>query len=133
MIFIDSGALVARYARRDQYHQRALKTWGRIDSSGEACFTTNFVLNEAFTLLARRAGYDFAAAKARSIYESRRFRVLRPVEEDELSALQLFEKYADQSIGFADCVSFVLMRKSRLKRVFTFDRHFALAGFDIVG
>jgi len=32
-------------------------------------------------------------------------------------------------VSFADCVSFVLMKNHRLKRAFTFDHHFALAGF----
>lgn len=30
---------------------------------------------------------------------------------------------------FIDCISFVLMRSRRIKRVFSFDRHFDAAGF----
>lgn len=57
--------------------------------------------------------------------------VLRPTAEDELRALDLFEKYADQRVSFTDCVSFVLMRRSRIERVFSFDSHFSRAGFTI--
>ena len=49
--------------------------------------------------------------------------------DDEIAALEFFEKYADQKVSFMDCVSFILMRKNKLRRVFTFDHHFALAGF----
>ncbi len=40
-------------------------------------------------------------------------------------------KLADQGPSFTDCVSFVLMKRRRLRRVFTFDRHFAAAGFEM--
>ena len=43
----------------------------------------------------------------------------------------MFAKFADQQVSFTDCVSFVLMRRNRLERAFTFDRHFASAGFEI--
>jgi len=34
-------------------------------------------------------------------------------------------------VSFTDCVSFSLMRRYKLSRVFTFDRHFAAAGFTV--
>ncbi|MGH7198974.1 MAG: type II toxin-antitoxin system VapC family toxin [Planctomycetaceae bacterium] len=57
--------------------------------------------------------------------------MLRPDAEHELEALGLFEKYADQQVSFTDCVSFVLMRRHHVRAAFTFDRHFAFAGFDV--
>ena len=91
------------------------------------------MLAETFTLLARRAGYVFAAEKARLIYASPSFTVMRATEKDERAALDWFEKFADQQVSFTDCVSFALMRKRRVSRVFAFDRHFELAGFKPIG
>jgi len=36
MIFVDTGAWVARFSRRDQYHNRAAETWAKLraDSFG---------------------------------------------------------------------------------------------------
>jgi predicted nucleic acid-binding protein len=48
-----------------------------------------------------------------------------------LGALERFEKYADQNVSFTDCVSFVLMQKHGIRTAFSFDRHFAMAGFDV--
>ena len=130
MIFIDSGALIAKHHASDQYHKEAVRLWDRILQEKKICVTSNFVLNETFTLLSRRISYSAAVERARAIYLSQRLTVLRPTEEDEMGSLTLMEKYADQEIGFTDCVSFVLMRKKRIQTVFTFDRHFTLAGFE---
>jgi predicted nucleic acid-binding protein len=58
--------------------------------------------------------------------------ILRPDPDDEGRAVELLEKFADQKLSFTDAVSFALMRRHRLARAFTFDRHFARAGFEIV-
>ena len=88
MIFIDTGAFLARYVARDQYHKRAVTMWRRIEKRRDRCFTSNFVLDETFTLLARRTSYAFAAERARGLLSSRALVVLRPTREDEISALE---------------------------------------------
>lgn len=129
MIFIDTGAFVARYVGTDQYHQRAVRFWKQLARTQERCSTSNFVLAETFTLLGRRAGYQFAAERARIILASTSLVIMRPAGQDELAAIELLEQFADQEVSFTDCISFVLMRRSRTKRAFSFDRHFELAGF----
>jgi len=131
VIFIDTGAFLARYIERDQYHDVATEHWRTLQNDRRRCFTSNFVLDEAITLLARRSTYQFAAARARRLFESTSLSILRPDEDDELAALELFEKYADQSVSFTDCVSFVLMQKQDIKCAFSFGRHFVIAGFDV--
>jgi predicted nucleic acid-binding protein len=131
VIFIDTGAFVARYVRRDQYHARARAAWQALSREPWRCYTSNFVLDETFTLLARRASYAFAAQRARALMASKTLEILRPQHEDELEAVNLFEKFADQAVSFTDCTSFALMRRHRIPRVFTFDHHFGLAGFHL--
>ena len=131
MIYIDTGAFLARHLSKDQFHHQANAFWDSIRKKGETCMTSNFVLDETFTLLGRRAGYSFAAQRARNIYASESLNILRPGREDELKAIDLFEKYSDNRLSFTDCISFVLMQNRKIKRVFTFDRHFQLVGFQI--
>ncbi|HEX4343411.1 MAG TPA: PIN domain-containing protein, partial [Verrucomicrobiae bacterium] len=99
MIFIDTGAFLARYLSRDQYHKAALPVWEKIRVARERCVTSNFVLDETFTLLARRASHAFAAEKARIIYSTGLLEILRPDSLTELDALNWFEKYSDQGIS----------------------------------
>ncbi len=131
MIYIDTSAFLARHLSKDQYHRQANTFWDSIREKNETCVTSNFVLDETFTLLGRRAGYIFAAQRAKNIYASESLNILRPSREDESKAIVFFEKYSDQRLSFTDCVSFVLMKSKKIKRVFTFDHHFKMAGFQI--
>jgi predicted nucleic acid-binding protein len=131
VIYIDTGAFLARHLGQDQYHERAIAFWDAIDKKRESCFTSNFVLDETFTLLGRRAGYTFAAERAQNIYASKLLSILRPTRNDEIKAIELFQKFAEYEVSFTDCISFVLMRRERIKRVFSFDTHFKWAGFKV--
>lgn len=132
MIFVDSGAFVGRHLPKDQYHSLAVRIWKELTGAQEHFVTSNFILDETFTQLARKSNYEFAADTARRIYASQAFLILRPSEDHERAALDYFEKYADQEVSFTDCVSFALMRSHGIRRVFTFDRHFRLAGFETI-
>lgn len=131
MIFIDTGAFLARYIERDQYHEAATQHWRKLQNDRRRCFTSNFVLDETITLLGRRSTYEFAVERARNLLASSLLSILRPDEQDEAAALDRFEKYADQGVSFTDCTSFVLMEQNHIRTAFTFDHHIALAGFDV--
>ena len=131
MIFIDSGPFLGRYLRNDPHRDVAMRAWDLLGS--QALVTSNYVLDETFTLLARRAGYQFAAERAERFYASEAFEIVSAVREDELTAVHLFKKFADQKVSCTDCVSFAIMRRCGLLTAFTFDRHFLHAGFHVIG
>ena len=130
MIFVDTGAFLARYASRDQHHAVAVHGWQELGAQRRRCLTSNFVLDEVLTLLGRRISYSFAAERAAVFWGSTALTIVRPEERDELAAIELFSKFADQRVSFTDCTSFALMRRHRIRRAFTFDRHFEAAGFE---
>ncbi len=131
MIFVDTGAFLARYLARDQHHRAAQEAWQQLPSLPWRVYTSNFVLDETFTLLGRWASPEFAADRAEAILTSTTLLILRPEGEDELEALELFRKLGDQRVSFTDCVSFALMRRQGIPRAFGFDRHFVQAGFEL--
>jgi len=131
VIYLDTGAFLARYLTRDQHHKKAVAAWAEIGRGGLRCFTSNFVLDETFTLLGRRAGYRFASQRARLLYSSRVLTILRPGREDELEAIEDLEKFSDQKVSFTDCISWILMRRNKLRRAFSFDEHYRMAGFEL--
>jgi len=128
-VFIDTGAFIARFIEKNQYHQQAVKLWELLRQEDAKCVTSNFVLDETFTLLGRRAGYGFAHERALNLYASQALTIVRPALDDEMIGLNYFKKYADQSISFTDCISFALMDRIQTHRVFPFDTHFSWAGY----
>ena len=128
---MDTGAFVGRFLVNDQYHEAALRLWDKVERTNEICVTSGPVLVETITLVARRTSPAFAVEKARLIYRSARFKILRPGPVEELEALAVALKYADQRLSFTDCLSFVLMQRDGLRQAFTFDAHFPLAGFEL--
>ena len=130
MIFIDTGAFIARFVSADQHHAQAVPLWKRIEQTRPVCVTSNLVISETLTYLGRHVNYGLAAQKGKILYASHWLGVLRPTEEEDLAGLHYFEKYSDQEVSFTDCVSFALMHKRKIHQAFTFDRHFILAGFE---
>jgi predicted nucleic acid-binding protein len=130
MTFIDTGPFLARWLPRDEHHRAALAAWEKL--SGRALYTSSHVVDETITTLGRKASYAFAADRAESIFASTALEILYANREDELEALRLFRKYADQEVSFTDSISFALMRRYKIQTAFTFDRHFRLAGWKIV-
>ena len=129
MIFIDTGAFLALYLKRDQYHRQAAKAF---PSLPRPLATSNHVIDELATLLGRIAGYRFAADRIGDIYDSQSVDVLASTRHDEIDAIQWMRKYADKEISFTDCVSFAMMRRFKIGAAFTFDRHFRDAGFQVI-
>ena len=132
MTFVDTSAFLGWYNKDDQYHVQARPIWLTLEVEKRPLYTSNFVLDETLTLLGRRTNYAFAAEQGEALYTSSLLTVLRPSVTDELASLELFKKYADQEVSFTDCVSFTLMRKVGINRVFTFDKHFRWAGFEVI-
>jgi len=92
MIFIDTGGFIARYIEKDQYHKKASLFWEKIGKRNERMYTSNFILNETFTLLARWAGTEFSINTAHTLYASDVLRIIRPEQDDEIKALHYMKK-----------------------------------------
>ena len=130
MIFVDTGAFLALYRKRDQYHREAARIWPSLE---RPLLTSNHVVDELATLLGRLVGFAEAADRVEDLYGSESIDVLSSTREDELQAVGWMRKYSDQQVSFTDCLSFAMMRRHNIRTAFTFDRHFRAAGFRIVG
>jgi uncharacterized protein len=127
-LFIDTGAFLAKEIAADQNHRSAVEFWNRIHEDGPRIYSSEHVLDETATLLARRTSYSWSAEWGRDVLASG-IHFLSAEDGDLAAAFALMKKFADQAVSFTDCVSFVLMKKQGLRDVFGFDRHFAAAGY----
>lgn len=132
MIFVDSGAFIAREIEKDAHHAAASAAWDRLERKPIPLLTSTLVVSEVLTYLRRHTRGRTAEGLAEAMLSSEILTILRPTADDDAHALRLFKKYRDQpTVSWADCVSFVLMTRRRIRRAFAFDGDFFdLAGFD---
>ena len=128
-VFVDASAWVAVVSRRDQHHTVAVNIYRRIIAEQRALITTNLVVAEAYNGIRR---YSTATESARFLASLRgSSQVIKMYSDEalEVEAEQWLRRYADHDFSLADAVSFAIMRQRRIMEAFTFDNHFAVAGF----
>lgn len=128
-LFLDTGALYAQRDPRDQHHGAALTGFAQLAEIQSDIFSSEHILDETLTLLARRESYAYAAAAGEELFSSRVLRWLDATPAEWQAGLRFMRKHADQAVSFTDCLSFALMKRENIRHVFGFDRHFEAAGF----
>lgn len=130
--FVDTGAWIALAIATDPLHARAAATWRRLQQSAAPLATSVPVVMETFTFLERNTTREVALKWKDSALAVRRLRLLECRRADLAASWKWFERRELHELSSVDAVSFVLMTAERLREVFTFDHHFASAGFTIV-
>jgi hypothetical protein len=128
-LFVDSSAWVAFYDDRDKYHAQARPAFESLANRPAVFVVTDYVVAETSTLLLYRASHSRAVLFGDWALHSPNVRLVRLDVEMWDEAWRLFKLYDDKEFSFTDCASFTVMRRHRLRDVFTFDRHFEQVGF----
>lgn len=127
-IFIDTWAWCALVNKRDSGHKAAQRTNIDLVNQGYLYITSNFILDESYTLIRSRIGYRAAVEFGKKIKKSvelEAVKIIRITKEVEDLAWDLFVKYDDmEDLSFTDCTSFAIMKELNLREVFTDDDHF---------
>jgi len=131
-LFIDTGAWLALNNKRDKYHLEAVKANKDFLDKGYFYVSSEYVLDETYTLLRYDVGHKRAVefgAEIKLLQEIGDIRIVH-INQDILSrAWEIFEKYSDKDFSFTDCTSFAVMAILAIKEAFSFDKHFEQSGF----
>lgn len=128
-IFADTSAFYAVINANDSKHVEAKQFWEKIIKSGNSLLCHNYILLETSGLVARRLGMEAVHVFEQDIVPVlRTFWVTREVHAAAVSS-QLMVK--QKSLSLVDCVSFEVMRRTGVRKAFTFDRHFLDYGYEI--
>jgi predicted nucleic acid-binding protein len=130
-VFLDASFWIAYREPRDAYSARANAILRQLFKSRTRFVTTFPVMCEIQAFFSRHA--------------VRRQTVLvdlwqNPVVEfedityrDQQEAIAVLRDHSDKSFSLCDCLSFVVMRRTGMRRVVTFDNHFRQFGnFDVI-
>lgn len=120
-VFVDTGGWFAYFVRRDPDHPAAV---GWMRQNREPLLTTDFTLDELFTLLKLRESHRVAVAAGVALLDQRVTQLEKVAEADFRAARQVFEQYNDKKWSFTDCTSKVIMERLGITHAFAFDRHF---------
>ena len=131
-VFVDSGAWIALALSRDPLHADARSRWERLQGAGAKLRTSVPVVIETFTFLDRNANRDVALAWKETIYEPRAIAILPCGLRDLERSWDYFRRKDLHKLSVVDAISFVLMKQERIRFAYSFDHHFAAAGFRLV-
>ncbi|UXE63537.1 MAG: PIN domain-containing protein [Woronichinia naegeliana WA131] len=132
LLFIDTSAFYAIADSSDQRHQAA-SLFSDYAVGKYRFVTTNYILDELYTLLLAHIGYHIAVTYQREIDKLITAEILQVIWIDEAiayQAWQIFEKFnLDKEWSFTDCTSYVVMKQRGVTEAFTLDHHFSQMGF----
>lgn len=132
-VFVDSGAWIALALSRDPLHSRAREQWDALRAAGARLHTSVPVIIETFTFLDRNANRDVALAWKDAITKAGFLRILICELRDLQVSWDYFRRSDLHKLSAVDATSFAIMKRARLRLVYTFDHHFSVVGFRMVG
>jgi len=131
-VFIDTSAWGSLADSDDPNHASAIAIRDQI--AGRArLVTTNYVLDELYTLLLMNVGHQPALSfksKIDALEQKGILQVIWISPDLAVKAWSIFERFnIDKHWSFTDCTSFAVMRELGVQDAFAFDRHFMQMGF----
>jgi len=132
-VFVDSAAWIALALSRDPLHLQAREQWELLQGAGAKLYTSVPVVIETFTFLDRNANRQVALAWKESISKPHIVTILACELRDLEQCWQFFKRADFHKLSGVDATSFSIMRRARIRLAYTFDHHFAVAGFKLVG
>jgi len=128
-IFVDSSAWIALADKADSHHKESASGYPSIFKNHKNLITSNLVIAETYIVLLKELRHEAAIQFLERIKTSPRILKICSNENIETEAEGILMKYIDQDFSYADAVSFVIMKRQKIRKAFCFDKHFVTAGF----
>ncbi len=128
-VFVDTSAWVALADKDDSHHKEAASSYPSIFKNHKTLVTSNLVIAETYIVLLKELRHKAAIEFLERIKGSPRIWKIYSNENIETEAEEILAKYMDQDFSYTDAVSFVIMKRQKIRKAFCFDKHFVTAGF----
>lgn len=128
-IFIDTSAWIALVDKDDSHHKEAASSYPPLLKNCRNLITSNLVIAETYIVIVNELGHKPAIDFLEKLKASPRILKVYSNEDTEEEGELILAKYGDQNFSYTDAVSFVIMKRQRIKKAFCFDKHFLIAGF----
>ncbi|GAK55124.1 hypothetical protein U27_01955 [Candidatus Vecturithrix granuli] len=135
-IFIDTWGWINLFNRQECHHQQVSQIYQDIRNTHGTIITTDYVLDEVYTLLFKRVPFETAQKALEAISEAieRGYVSVIWMTPERFEATQeLRRKFHDKpNISFTDLSSMVVMRELGISEILTGDAHFTHVGMGFV-
>ena len=128
-VFVDTSGFYALLAQQDDQHEKANDILRRSSIDKRTFVTTDYVLDEAATLLLARGLDHIVESMFEAVLQSKACKVVWMDAELFYRTKVFFLKHKDHPWSFTDCSSFLVMKDLGLHEALTKDKHFIQAGF----
>ena len=128
-VLLDTVGLLALWNRSDQWHVIAKRAMdAAVRSAATEFWTTSFILLECGNAAARRPFRQEVDLLRRQL--ETQDKLIVPTDIDWQSSWAAYASHEGDAAGIVDCVSFTVMRRLGIRKVFSNDHHFRVAGFE---
>jgi predicted nucleic acid-binding protein len=128
-IFVDTSAWIALVDKDDSHHKEAASSYPSLLKNHRNLITSNCVIAETYIIILNELGHKLAIDFLEKLKASPRILKIYSNEDIEAEAEPILVKYSDQDFSYTDAVSFVIMKRQKIRKAFSFDKHFVIAGF----
>jgi len=129
-VFWDTHGFFAVLSSDDRAHQQASSLLKDFEAKKVRSVTSDWVIGETCTLLLMRKHAALIPKFLKILEQSKSFKQLHIEEDLFVASKKLFIQMLDHKLSFTDCTSIVLMKKLKLKKTVSGDRHFLVAGLE---
>jgi predicted nucleic acid-binding protein len=131
-VFVDTGACLSLYDRKDQNHQKAKEAAIHLKDGKVPLITTDYVFDETVTIIRMRVGHKEAVNFGNSLLKSKIVKMVEINDDLKKEAWNIFIKYKDHRFSYTDCTSFAVLIQMKIERVFGYDKHFESMHFTLL-
>src|SRR4030042_5120968 len=128
-IFIDTSAWIALVDKDDSHHKEAASSYPPLLKNCRNLITSNLVIAETYIIILNELAHKLAIDFLEKLKASPRILKIYSNEDIEAEAEPILVKYSDQDFSYTDAISFVIMKRQKIRKAFCFDKHFIIAGF----
>lgn len=132
-VFIDTNVFIALEDEADSTHKRAIELSEYLLKQKNVRYhTSSEVILETLTVLSRKLGKEIAK---KFIKKHKNSQIIDIFFDENLykSTLKAYLKLKQDKISFVDCSNVLIMKKYKIKHIFSFDEDFKKMGVELLG
>ena len=130
MILIDTSAILPVLDKNDKLHYQAAEIWQELIEQKKNIWVNNYILLEATTLIQRRYGMETVQSFQQRMVPIFQIEWIDAIKHTQ--AIEILLSTNRRKLSLVDISAFATMRRLGIRKVFTFDQHFAEQGFEVL-